>query len=105
MVVFAADQVPIEADLALETDVWYRVKFTVEGGLTTCMMGPLGEEMLLMGTWENDTFASGAIGFRHWASEHGMYDNILVTTIGFEPSAVKPGHSLLDTWGSIKKAR
>ena len=101
---FAADQVPIEADLALETDVWYRVKFIVEGNQTTCMMGVLGEEMLLMGTWENDTFASGAIGFRHWAAEQGHYDNILVTTIGFEPTAVTPEHSLSATWGSIKEA-
>ena len=104
---WAPEQVPIESDLALEVDVWYRVKFIVDGNQTTCLMAELGEELNeadhLMGTWENSTFAGGAIGFRHWGNEHGQYDNILVTSIGFEPSAVTPGHSLLDTWGSIKK--
>ena len=105
---WAAEQIPIESGLALELDVWYRIKFIVEGGQTTCLMAELGTELNeadhLMGIWENDTFASGAIGFRHWGSEQGQYDNILVTTIGYEPSAVTPGHKLSTTWGSIKKA-
>jgi len=105
---WSPEQVPIESGLAPETDVWYRVKFIVEGNQTTCLMGERGIELNevdhLVGTWENDSFASGAIGFRHWGDEHGQYDNILVTTIGFEPSAVTPGHKLSTAWGSIKKA-
>ena len=64
----------------------------------------LNETNHLVGSWENDAFASGSIGFRHWGSEHGQYDNILVTTIGFEPTAVTPGHKLSTTWGSIREA-
>ena len=104
---FAADQVPIESGLALELDVWYRVKFIVEGDQTTCLMAELGEELSeakhSLGTWENDTFDSGAIGFRHWAAEHGLYDNILVTTVGYT-HAVTPEDRLSTAWGKIKKS-
>jgi len=105
---WAPVQSPIESGLVPELDVWYRMKFIVEGSLTTCLMGELGEELNeaehLVGTWENDAFVSGAIGFRHSGGEHAQYDNILVNTIGFVPSAVTPGHKLSTTWGSIKRA-
>jgi len=97
----------VESGLALETDVWYRIKFIVEGNQTTCLIAELGEELdkakHLVGTWENDTFDGGAIGFRHWGTEHGQYDNILVTTVGYLQS-VSPEGNLSITWGKIKKS-
>jgi hypothetical protein len=57
----------------------------------------------LVGTWENNLYKKGAIGFRESGGEHSQYDNVLVTTIGFEPSAVRPDHDLLTAWGNIKK--
>ncbi len=105
---WAPVQTPIESGLIPELNVWYRMKFIVEGNQFTCLMAELGEELNeaehLVGTWENDAFAGGAIGFRHSGGEHAQYDNILVTAIGFEPSAVTPGHKLSTTWGSIKRA-
>jgi hypothetical protein len=102
------EQVPIESGLALETDVWYRVKFIVEDNQTTYLMAELGEELNetdhLMGRWENDTYDSGAIGFRHWGNEHGQYDNILVTTIGYT-QPVSPEGNLSTTWGEVKKSQ
>ena len=83
------------------------MKFIVEGNQFTCLMAERGEELNeadhLVGTWEHDAFDSGAIGFRESGGEHCQYDNVLVTTIGFEPSAVRPEHNLLTAWGNIKK--
>ena len=104
---WAPEMRPIESGLVPELDVWYRVKFIVEGNKTTCLMAELGEELSeakhLVATWENDTYASGAIGFRHWGTEQGQYDNILVTTIGYM-QPVSPESNLSTTWGKIKKS-
>jgi hypothetical protein len=102
---YAADQRPIESGLIPEKDVWYRMKFIVEGDTFTYLMAELGEELNeaehLVGTWEHDAFDSGAIGFRHSGAEHAQYDNVLVTTIGYT-KAVTPEGNLSTTWGSVK---
>ena len=104
--VWAPEMRAIEKAPIPELDVWYRMKFIVEGNKTTCLMAILGEEFdeakHLVGTWENDLYASGAIGFRESGGEHSQYDNILVTTIGYTEAVSPEGH-LSTTWGNIKK--
>ena len=104
---WAPEQKPIESKLIPELNVWYRMKFIVEGEQFTCLMAERGEELNeedhLVGTWKHDAFDSGAIGFRHSGGEHAQYDNILVTTIGYT-TAVSPEGNLSTTWGRIKKS-
>ena len=101
------DPKPFEKAPEPESDVWYRIKFIVEGKKFTCLMAELGEELNetdhLVGVWENNAFADriGSIGF---AGERAQFDNALVTTIGYvEP--VSPGGRLLTVWGKIKSGR
>ena len=104
---WAPVQKPIESGLIPEKEVWYRMKFIVEGNQFTCLMAESGEEVdaekHLVGTCEHDAFDKGAIGFRESGSEHSQYDNILVTTIGYM-AAVSPKGHLSTTWGFIKCA-
>ena len=72
-----------------------------EGGSFECYYNRRGEELKKAFTWEDETFAEGAIGFRELGGEHCMYDNVLVTTIGYS-SAVNPENSLSTTWGKLK---
>jgi len=103
--VWAPEPKPIENAPIPELDVWYRMKFIVEGSKFTCLMGELGEELNeedhLVGTWENDLYEEGAIGFRESGGEHSQYDNVLVTTIGYA-EAVSPAGHLSTTWGKIR---
>ena len=105
--VWAPEPRPIENASVPKLNVWYRMKFIVEGSKFTCLMGERGEELNevdhLVGTWKHDAFDSGAIGFRESGGEHCQYDNVLVTTIGFEPFAVGPEDNLSTTWGDVKK--
>ena len=86
-------------------DVWYRMKFIVEGRKFTCLMAKRGEEFdeakHLVGTWEHKAFKKGAIGFRESGTEHSRYDNALVTTIGYT-MGVSPVAHLTTKWGKIK---
>ncbi len=97
------DPKPIESGLAPKSEVWYRIKFIVEGKKFTCLMAERGAELNekehLVGIWENNAFVDkkGAIGF---AGEHSQYDNALVTTIGYVEPVSPEGH--LSTWGKIK---
>ena len=99
-------QEPIEPDFVPEQDAWYRMKFIVQGNQFTCLMGELGEELNeadhLVGTWKDDEFKEGAIGFRESGGEHTQYDNVLVTTIGYTEAVSPEGH-LSTTWGDVKK--
>ena len=98
---YIVDQIPIESDLIPEAEVWYSVKFVVEGDLFTLYAGERGEELELANSWQNDSYASGSIGFWTCCGEHIQYDNVLVTTIGFSLS-VSPECALSTTWGSMK---
>ena len=86
-------------------NVWYRMKFIVEGQKFTCLMAKRGEEFdeakHLVGTWKHKAFKKGAIGFRESGTEHSRYDNVLVTTIGYKMAVSPVGH-LTTTWGKIK---
>jgi len=82
---------------------WYSMKLVAEGGNFNCYYNQRGKELKLAFTWEDGNFKSGAIGFRELAGEHCMYDNVLVTTIGYTGSAVNPEDSLPITWGKLKK--
>ena len=101
---YEVDQMPIESDLIPEGEVWYSVKFVVEGNNFSLYAAERGEELQLANSWQNDAYSEGAVGFWTCCGENNQYDNVLVTTIGFEPSAVGPEHSLLSTWGGIRKA-
>lgn len=104
---YTPERVPFESPFLEPTkaDEWYRIKFIVEGDKFTCLMAKRGEKLdekkHLVGTWENDAFDSGAIGFRESGSEHAQYDNVLVTTIGYVEAVSPEGH-LSTTWGKIK---
>lgn len=102
---------PIESGLTIDTEVWYRVRFELEGENQKCYVAEKEEapepelaswpNELLAGTWENDQFEEGAIGFRQSGSEHAQFDNVLVTTIGHEMQ-VSPKGNLTITWSQIK---
>jgi len=98
-----ADPKPIESGLVPESEVWYRIKFIVEGKKFTCLMAKRGAELNekkhLVGVWENNAFADriGAIGF----DGDSRYDNVLVTTIGYTQAVSPEGH-LSTTWGKIR---
>ncbi len=102
---------PIESGLGIETEVWYRVRFEIEGEESKCYVAEKGKEPepelaswpdnLLASTWENDQFAEGAIGFRMSGSEYAQFDNVIVTTIGHQ-SAVSAVGNLPTTWSNIK---
>ena len=103
--VWAAVEKKIEKAPIPKLDVWYRMKFIVEGRKFTCLMAKRGEEFdeakHLVGTWEHRAFKKGAIGFRESGTEHSRYDNALVTTIGYT-MGVSPVAHLTTKWGRIK---
>ena len=101
---YEVDQIPIESGLIPEPEVWYSVKFVVEGANFMLYAGERGAELELASSWQNDAYSEGAVGFWTCCNENTQYDNVLITTIGFEPSAVRPDRNLLDTWGNIRKA-
>lgn len=102
---WAPEKKPIESGLIPKADVWYRMKFIVEGNQFKCLMAERGKELdekkHLVGTWKHDKFKNGGIGFRESGAEHSQYDNVLVTTIGYV-QAVSPNGHLSITWGNIK---
>ena len=102
---------PIESGLTIDTEVWYRVRFEVEGENSKCYVvekekAPEPEQAswpdkLLASTWENGQFKEGAVGFRMSGSEYSQFDNVIVTTIG-HAKAVSSKDNLIITWGLIK---
>ena len=93
--VWAPVEKPIEKAAIPKLNVWYRMKFIVEGQKFTCLMAKRGEEFdeakHLVGTWKHKAFKKGAIGFRESGTEHSRYDNVLATIVGVnETTAVKP---------------
>ena len=102
----------IESGLKIETEVWYRVRFELEGENFKCYVVEkektpepelaLWPDKLLASTWTNNQFKKGAIGFRQSGSEYAQFYNILVTTIGHNGTAVSPKDNLIITWGLIK---
>ena len=109
---YAVTAKPIESELEIETEVWYRVRFEIEGENSKCYVVEKGEEPepqlaswpddLLASTWENGQFEEGAVGFRMSGSEYSHFDNVLVTTIGHSGVAVSAEGSLVTTWSHIK---
>ena len=103
---------PIESGLEIDTEVWYRVRFEVEGENSKCYVVEKGEapepelpswsDKLLASTWENGQFKEGAVGFRFSGAEYSQIDNILITTIDHQGTAVSPKDNLIITWGQIK---
>ncbi|MBC8228668.1 hypothetical protein H8E77_03855 [bacterium] len=101
----------IESGLKIDTEVWYRVRFELEGENSKCYVVEKGKapepelaswsDKLLASTWENGQFKKGAIGFRQSGSEWAQFDNIIATTIG-HTRAVSPKNNLIITWGQIK---
>lgn len=102
---------PIESGLKIDTEVWYRVRFEVEGKNFKCYVvekekAPEPElaswpKDLLASTWENGQFKQGTVGFRMSGAEHSQFDNVIVTTIG-HAKAVSSKDNLIITWGLIK---
>lgn len=102
---------PIESGLKIDTEVWYRVRFEVEGKNFKCYVVekekapepelPSWPDKLLASTWENGQFKKGAVGFRMSGAEYARFDNVLITTIG-HTRAVSPKDNLIITWGQIK---
>jgi len=80
---------------------WYNVKIVVEGSRLDLYYNQRGKEPKLAFTWEDDTYKKGAVGFRQGEGEHCLYDNVLVTTIGYK-QAVELHKNLPTIWGRIK---
>jgi len=98
---YVVEQIQIESGLIPEPEVWYSVKFVVEGEKFTLYVGERGEELELANSWENNSYGEGGVGFWTCCDEHTQYDNVLVTTIGYVQS-VSPEGNLSTTWGSMK---
>ena len=110
--IFSGGNVLIDANIPVETpfketpegglDGWFRYKLIAEGYHFELYLAELGEELELAGTWDDETEAheSGAIGFWEGGTDHGLYDNLLVTDL--EGAAVDYRDSFSTTWGNIK---
>lgn len=80
---------------------WYSLRIIADGGRFDCYYNERGEELKFAFTWEDDNYGEGAIGFRELGGEHCLYDNVLVTTIGYS-AAVNLKDNLSTTWGKLK---
>lgn len=98
---YVVDQIPIESGLIPEPEVWYSVKIVVEGEDFTLYVAERGDELELANSWQNGSYGEGAVGFWTCCDEHTVYDNVLVTTVGYVQS-VSPEGNLTTTWGSMK---
>lgn len=95
------NKLPNESDVQPDVGEWYSVKIVAEGKRFEFYLGEQGEELELASIWEDDTYTSGAVGFREGGGEHCMYDNVLVTTVGYT-QAIAPHKSLPTIWARIK---
>lgn len=109
---WAVDAKPFEDKENREKDVWYRIKFEIRNSHNfKAFIGEVGaelKELTLVSEWTdtNKAFDKGKIGFRmsggNRAGEHAQYDNIVVSTPGFDVFSVEPEDKLAVTWGSLK---
>ena len=105
-------RVPFADKQNRKRDVWYRVKFEVRANqqfhVYLGKVGAVSNELVFVGTWTDaeKRFARGKIGFSlggsiEWGwGERAQFDNIVVTTPGFLPVALKGKLPL--TWGELK---
>lgn len=95
-------------------NVWYRVKFEVRKNYKfKAYLGKVGakwNDLVFVGEWidSEKKSESGKIGFytlggnRGAAAHHAQFDNIFVTTPGFNIFSIEPKEKLAITWGALK---
>ncbi len=83
---------------------WYTIKIVVEDGSYEIYLAERGKDLKLCCTWKDNTHDKGSVGFRAWTGEHTVYDNVLVTSVGYVAS-VDPTDALPVTWGKLKAVR
>ncbi len=95
-------------------NVWYRVKFEVRKHYKfKAYLGRVGanwNSLAFVSEWSDDEerYKKGKIGFytrggnRGAAAHHAQFDNIFVTTPGFNVFSVEPKAKLAVTWGDLK---
>jgi len=104
---YTAEPEPFQDDGKRDQLVWYRTKFAVRGINFKIYLGEVGAEpnqLTLAGEWTDSekSFTNGKIGFRMSGTEYAQYDNVMVTTAGYN-FAVEPGGKLAVSWGGIKE--
>ncbi len=95
------DKLDNESGVHAELGKWYTIKIVAEGDRYELFLGERGKELKLSCTWMDKTHEKGGIGFRAGGGEHTIYDNVLVTTVGYS-AAIDPADALPVTWGKLK---
>ncbi len=95
------DKLDNESGVHVELGKWYTIKIVAEDDRYDLYLGERGKDLELSCTWMDNTHDKGAIGFRAGGDEHCLYDNVLVTTVGYS-LAVNPDDALPVTWGKLK---
>lgn len=92
-----------------DQNVWYRVKFEVRKDYKfKVYLGDVGvedDELTLVSEWTDaqKSFEKGKIGIRMSGGERAQYDNIVVSSAGFDIFSVEPNGKLTLTWGNLKR--
>ena len=96
-------------------NIWYRVKFEVRKyAKFKAYLGKVGAKwsvLVFVGEWTDNSeeFKMGKIGLhtlggnRGAAAHYAQYDNVFVTTPGFNIFSIEPKDKLAGTWGKLKK--
>lgn len=106
---YGVEALPFKDKVNREDNVWYRVKFEIRKNYKfTAYLGDVGAEdddLTLVSEWTDaqKSFEKGKIGIRMSGGERAQYDNIVVSTAGFDIFPVEPKDKLAITWGSLKK--
>ena len=106
---------PFADERKRKQNIWYRVKFEVRKNYKfKVYLGKVGAKwssLAFVGEWTDSEKKSekGKIGFyerggnRGAAAHYAQYDNVFVTTPGFDIFFVEPEDKIAVTWGELKK--
>ncbi len=106
---YTVDAKPFDDKVNRDQNVWYRVKFEVrEDYKFKVYLGDVGvedDELTLVSEWTDaqKSFEKGKIGIRMSGGERAQYDNIVVSSAGFDIFSVEPNRKLTLTWGNLKR--
>jgi len=106
---YSVDALPFADKVNRDQNVWYRVKFEVRKNYNfKAYLGDVGVEddgLTLVSEWTDaqKSFEKGKIGIRMSGGERAQYDNIVISSAGFDIFSVEPNGKLALTWGNLKR--